>query len=518
MEFSFNYVPYLVDPRLTVLRRPIKNLRQLKRNPISTTSSSDWLVTYTGDTVERPYIEDSSHLEGIISLRTKSHFPNFLITITGSSISIVDISCFSAETTSASTSFSEFTSTVMSASTPPGNNGRPDFENDVFFREVEVCFVREHPNGILGSGLRSQGLTVQLFEVVSALRIATRILLHRSVIAAILLSITYPVSQLKQLLFQLLSQLKQLLLQLRTKSHFPNFLITSPGSSIPIVDISCFSAETTSASTSFSEFTSTVIRATMADPDFEHNVFFREVEVYFLREHLNAIMGSRFRIQGRTDTCYAFACVNCIYADLHIHKGESLRASEQLLLDCLHIDYPPNGGLHERKPGAGYPNSFKNAFLYAISNGLLLDKNYPWVGRFKECERCKKKEADLIFSGMYEHLWSADDVLEALRRPGAVAAFVYATRRFKWWKGTNIYTMTNEEREEIEEMKKKSAATTCHHPYWVWCRGRDPILFGPELLGHASWPQWFHKDRKRVCKNFMKPLWPNCGPQEFWTK
>ncbi|KAL8522755.1 hypothetical protein ACS0TY_012919 [Phlomoides rotata] len=292
----------------------------------------------------------------------------------------------------------------------------PDFENDVFFREVEVCFVREHPNGILGSGLRSQGLTVQLFEVVSALRIATRILLHRSVIAAILLSIFHCFSKQDVAIIRLIYVIG---------------LIT--GSSISIVDISCFSAETTSASTSFSEFTSTVM-ATMADPDFEHDVFFREVEVCFLREHPNAIMGSGLRIQGRTDTCYAFACVNCIYADLHIHKGESLRASEQLLLDCLHIDYPPNGGLHEREPGAGYPNSFKNAFLYATSKGLFLDKDYPWVGRFKECERCKKKEADLIFSGMYEHIWSADDVLEALRRPGAVAASVYATRRFKWWK------------------------------------------------------------------------------------
>ncbi|KAL8513408.1 hypothetical protein ACS0TY_012753 [Phlomoides rotata] len=229
----------------------------------------------------------------------------------------------------------------------------PDFENDVFFREVEVCFVREHPNGILGSGLRSQGLTVQLFEVVSALRIATRILLHRSVIAAILLSIGNNGRS-----------------RLRARCFLPG-------------------------------------------------------EVCFLREHPNAIMGSGLRIQGRTNTCYAFACVNCIYADLHIHKGESLRASEQLLLDCLHIDYPPKGGLHEREPGAGYPNSFKNAFLYATSKDLLLDKDYPWVGRFKECERCKKKEADLIFSGMYEHLWSADDVLEALRRPGAVAVSVY---------------------------------------------------------------------------------------------
>ncbi|KAL8513425.1 hypothetical protein ACS0TY_012767 [Phlomoides rotata] len=395
MEFSFNYVHYLVDPRLTVLRRPIKNLRQLKRNPISTTSSSDWLVTYTGDTVERPYIEDSSHLEGIIRINWKTfHCFSKQDVAMKRLIYVIGLSAIAQHVLSLKFGIQLFevvsalriaTRILLHRSviaaillSIQGNNGRPDFENDVFFREVEVCFVREHPNGILGSGLRSQGLTGN-------------------------------------------------------------------------VSI-CYNPEPPQCSYFFYLYFS---RATMADPDFEHDVFFREVEVYFLREHLNAIMGSGLRIQGRTDTCYALTCVNCIYADLHIHKGESLRASEQLLLDCLHIDYPLNGGLHEREPGAGYPNSFKNAFLYATSKGLLLDKNYPWVGRFKECERCKKKEADLIFSGMYEHLWSADDVLEALCRPGAVAASVYATRRFKWRKGTNIYTMTNKERRNRGNEKKK---------------------------------------------------------------
>ncbi|KAL8522767.1 hypothetical protein ACS0TY_012927 [Phlomoides rotata] len=132
-------------------------------------------------------------------------------------------------------------------------------------------------------------------------------------------------------------------------------------------------------------------------------------------EHTLVPSSSSIRDSKQLDTCYAFAVVNCIYANLHIRRGISMKASEQLLLDCLHIHFPPKSGLHERVPEVGYANLFKNAFLYAISMGLLKDQDYPFVGRFKKCERRNKGEVDLIFFSLYEHLRFDEEVIEALR-------------------------------------------------------------------------------------------------------
>ena len=137
----------------------------------------------------------------------------------------------------------------------------------------------------------------------------------------------------------------------------------------------------------------------------------------------NAGRVSKVKDQGSCGSCWAFATVANLEGLYYAKKKTMKQFSEQMLVDCDTQDSGCNGGLMEY------------AFSWLKSNGgIMLQKDYPYVGKKQTCKKDKSKYADFKVSG-YKKLgstsstWSCvneDDIKEFLYKTGPLAVALNA--------------------------------------------------------------------------------------------
>ena len=95
------------------------------------------------------------------------------------------------------------------------------------------------------------------------------------------------------------------------------------------------------------------------------------------REH-HAV--SSVKDQGQCGSCWSFSSCGAMEGAWAISTGDLVNLSEQQLVDCARSygNMGCHGGLMD------------NAFMFAIDNGMCLDKDYPYQAKGGTCQECDK--------------------------------------------------------------------------------------------------------------------------------
>ena len=127
--------------------------------------------------------------------------------------------------------------------------------------------------------------------------------------------------------------------------------------------------------------------------------------------------------QGSCGSCWTFATVANLEGLYYAKKKVMRTFSEQMLVDCDTTDNGCNGGL------------MQNSFTWLKNNGgIMLEKDYPYVGVEQACRKQKSKYADFRVTG-YQKLgststtWSCvdeNDIKEFLYETGPLAVALNA--------------------------------------------------------------------------------------------
>jgi len=127
--------------------------------------------------------------------------------------------------------------------------------------------------------------------------------------------------------------------------------------------------------------------------------------------------------QGSCGSCWAFSTMGCIEARYYINFKESVRFSEQQLVDCdTEVDEGCNGGLMEY------------AFAYLEKNGIETEDDYPYTGYDGSCKYSKTKAVAIVSNYTKLETTDEDDIKEYLYSQGPLAIAINADP-FQYYSG-----------------------------------------------------------------------------------
>ena len=126
--------------------------------------------------------------------------------------------------------------------------------------------------------------------------------------------------------------------------------------------------------------------------------------------------------QGSCGSCWAFGTLGNLESIYASHKGTLKVFSKQMLVDCDTSDSGCNGGLMEY------------AYSWIRKNGIMLDSDYPYIGKKSTCKSQKSKYVDMTVTGYFKLGGSystytcvdEDEIKEFLYETGPLAAALNA--------------------------------------------------------------------------------------------
>lgn len=125
---------------------------------------------------------------------------------------------------------------------------------------------------------------------------------------------------------------------------------------------------------------------------------------------------------------WAHAAIDAIEGDVFLKTGNAVELSAQQILDCDHASWGCHGGL------------FTNAFEYAIDNKIMLEKDYPYVGKPQPCTADAEKGKVTVtnFVNVLPH--DADQLKVAVKLGPVAASITTSNKVFQFYKGGVITT------------------------------------------------------------------------------
>ena len=94
--------------------------------------------------------------------------------------------------------------------------------------------------------------------------------------------------------------------------------------------------------------------------------------------------------QGLCGSFWAFATLGNLESIYALRKGVLKVFSKQMLIDCDTSDSGCNGGLMEY------------AYTWIKKNGIMLDEDYPYIGKKSTCKSDKSKYVDMVVTGYFK--------------------------------------------------------------------------------------------------------------------
>ena len=95
--------------------------------------------------------------------------------------------------------------------------------------------------------------------------------------------------------------------------------------------------------------------------------------------------------QGLCGSFWAFATLGNLESIYALRKGVLKVFSKQMLIDCDTSDSGCNGGLMEY------------AYTWIKKNGIMLDEDYPYIGKKSTCKSDKSKYVDMVVTGYFKY-------------------------------------------------------------------------------------------------------------------
>ena len=126
--------------------------------------------------------------------------------------------------------------------------------------------------------------------------------------------------------------------------------------------------------------------------------------------------------QGQCGSFWAFSALGNLESIYALRKGTLKVFSKQMLIDCDTSDSGCNGGLME------------NTYTWIKKNGIMLDEDYPYIGKKSTCKSDKSKYVDMVVTGYFKYGGSSsvfscadeDEIKEFLYETGPLAAALNA--------------------------------------------------------------------------------------------